>query len=149
MKEVFLSYSTNDNDAASVLCTKLDENNISYFLAKKDVKPGQDFSERIRAALISCRVVCLLATPQSMGTEWVTTEWGAAWVLKKPLVTIYLDYNVNQLPARIQQFQCVAFHEFDKFVETIAQEIADQRDEELRTPSEVLSSAESPHSWRY
>lgn len=110
--DVFISYSARDSESALKLRSALEaEQGLRCFLAPKGVRAGQDFADEIRLALLSSRVVCLLATPSSLGSEWVTTEWGAAWVLKKPVIPVLLRRAVDDLPDRLRRVQAVDFHD--------------------------------------
>ena len=86
------------------------------FLDKKSLEPGENFAEHIRAALYSCRELWLLVSPSSLNSEWVITEWGAAWVLKKTIVPILHRCKPQDLPARLSQLQCIDMYRYMELV---------------------------------
>jgi hypothetical protein len=103
--DVFISYSAKDSEKARELQTALEAQGLACFLAPKGVRPGDDFADKIRLALVSCRIVCLLATRNSLGSEWVITECGAAWVLSKPVIPVLYRCGVENLPERLRRVQ--------------------------------------------
>ena len=50
---------------------------LRVFMDEREVDPGEEFSEVIRQALVGSREMALLATANSLKSEWVTTEWGS------------------------------------------------------------------------
>jgi len=112
--DVFLSYSSEDQKEANLIYTAIQEAKGKVFLAKKCLKPGEDFTEKIREALYYSRKLWLLVSPSSLESNWVHTEWGAAWVLKKNIVPILHQCSFKDLPDRLSRFQCFNFYEYQE-----------------------------------
>jgi tetratricopeptide (TPR) repeat protein len=74
------------------------------------IKPGDDFAEKIRIALKAFPRLWLLVTPESVESKWVTSEWGAAWVLQKEIVPILLRCSPDQLPEQLKNYQSIDYH---------------------------------------
>jgi len=108
--DVFLSYASTDGREANMILQAIERTGGRAFIAEKVLEPGEDFAERIREALCSSRELWLLVSPNSLKSEWVLTEWGAAWALRKKIVPILLRCDIGQLPERIRQRQCIDFH---------------------------------------
>ena len=117
--DVFLSYSTKDKVEAKKIETFLTKKKINVFLSEKDILPGSKWKNDIQDALTGSRMVCILATPNSVKSEWVATERGAAWALKIRIVPILLRCSVNDLPEMLRDYQAVDFHEMAKIVEVV------------------------------
>jgi hypothetical protein len=117
--DVFISYSISNAAEASELEATLNKSGLTCFLAEKSVLPGEVFDERIRDALLESKVVCFLATPDSLGSEWVVTEWGAAWALAKPLIPVLLRCAPKDLPDRLRKHDCVDFHRVSDLLKAI------------------------------
>jgi len=115
--DVFLSYASQEAEQARAIYKLIDAAGGKAFLSEKHLKAGEDFAERIRSALNSSRELWLLLSPNSLKSEWVTSEWGAAWVLGKPIVPILLQCEAAQAPDRIRSRQCVEFDRCEEFVE--------------------------------
>jgi hypothetical protein len=113
---VFLSYASQDHEEAEQLRKAIEAAGGTVFLDKKSLEPGDNFAERIRAALYSCRELWLLVSPSSLNSEWVMTEWGAAWVLQKTIVPILHRCRPQDLPARLSQLQCIDMYKYMELV---------------------------------
>src|SRR5947208_927769 len=107
---VFLSYSSKDEKEALTISKLIESIGGKVFLAGKDLKPGQNFTEEIRVALNLSPRVWLLVTPNSVESYWVFAEWGAAWVQQKQVVPILLRCNPDELPEQLKSYQWTDFH---------------------------------------
>jgi len=114
--EVFLSYSDRDNDTAAMIHRKVISAGGRIFMAPKEISAGDDFADAIRNALFNSRELWLLVSPQSAKSEWVITEWGAAWVLKKKIVPILYRCDHTALPQRLRGIQSVDLHLVDELI---------------------------------
>ncbi len=105
--DVFLSYSARDRAIALPIRDKLHSAGARVFMAPKSLEPGDDFAAEIRQALHGSAEVWVIMSPNSLNSEWVTTEWGAAWVLDKRTVPILHRCDIPQLPERLKRLHCV------------------------------------------
>jgi len=121
--DVFLSYSSLNERDATALCRRLEKEGISVFFSRKHLVAGHYFSEDIRQALVRSTELWILITPESLQSEWVTTEWGAGWVLGKWIVPILLRCDVSQLPDRLQKWQCVDYHDSDVLIKQLVRRL--------------------------
>jgi len=118
--DLFLSYSSRDQrDAERFASTALDEFGLRVFLAGKELEGGDAWPEAVRTALIMSRELCVLVTPNGIASEWVTTEWGAAWALKKRTTPLLLRCDVTQLPERLRSLQAQDFHEYPLYLQQV------------------------------
>ena len=85
-------------------------------MAPKVLKPGDDFAEEIRMALLGSLELWVLVSPSSASSEWVITEWGAAWALAKKIVPILHRCAHDSLPMRLQKLQCIDLHRCDELI---------------------------------
>jgi hypothetical protein len=114
--DVFLSYSERDKDEALVIHGKVTSAGGRIFMAPKEISPGEDFAAAIRNALVHSRELWLLVTPHSIKSEWVISEWGAAWALEKKIVPILYHCDVAALPSRLRGIQAVDLHRLDELI---------------------------------
>jgi TIR domain len=77
----------------------------------------------------------LLVSPTSLKSDWVLTEWGAAWALGKKIVPILHRCSPEQLPDRIRRLQCVDFYKYSELI--------------ARIFSGALESVGSPRKWSF
>lgn len=116
-KDVFVSYAHEDESDARMIYDCILDHGGSAFFSSRDLAPGDDFAEQIREELQSARELWLLVTPTSIKSEWVLTEWGAAWALGMKIVPIFLRCNPADLPTRLRQKQGVDYHKYQALVE--------------------------------
>ena len=94
----------------------------------KELTGGDEFSEVIRDALTNAREVCILFSPNSAKSEWVLTEWGAAWVLKKRIVPVLYRIDVDSLPDRLKLLQAMDFSDLEEYVSQVQIRKSDSSD---------------------
>jgi len=114
--DLFLSFSSRDAREAEAFARLAHEDyGVTVFLSAKDLEPGDLWQEEVRRALLLSREVCVLITPSSLQSEWVTTEWGAGWALGKTITPVLLRCDVSQLPERLRALQVVDYHDQGRY----------------------------------
>jgi hypothetical protein len=114
--DVFISHASADSNEANQIHDAIVAAGGRAFLAGKNLRPGEDFAEEIRQALVSSRELWLLVSPNSLGSNWVLSEWGAAWALGKKIVPVLHRCSPEQLPDRIRRLQCIDFYKYADLV---------------------------------
>jgi hypothetical protein len=125
--DVFLSHSTPDSEEAQRIGEKIVAAGHRVFLAPKELRPGDDFAEEIRLALLGSRELWLLVSPSTSNSEWVISEWGAAWALGKRIVPILHRCAPDSLPARLAKLQCIDMHRVDEVIRLLAVDTVEVR----------------------
>ena len=115
--DVFVSYSSKDQKLAFSIYEAIKKAGGQVFLSEKNLKPGDDFAEEIRKPLVTSRELWLLVSPHSLKSEWVLTEWGAAWALKTKIVPILHQCSPENLPERLRKIQYIDAFEYSELVE--------------------------------
>jgi TIR domain len=108
---VFLSYSSQDDAAARRLVQEIEAAGFKVYFAPKDLRAGDAFTDEIRRALHESQELWLLASPNSLRSEWVLTEWGAAWALAKRTIPILFRCSPADLPSRLASLHCIDYHD--------------------------------------
>jgi hypothetical protein len=116
--DVFLSYASEDCSEARGLYEAILAAGGKAFLAEKCIRPGEDFAEEIRIALYGSRELWLLISPNSMKSEWVISEWGAGWVLKKKIIPILHRCSPESLPDRLKRRHCIDYYKFPELIQS-------------------------------
>jgi hypothetical protein len=129
--DVCISYSTHNKKEAEELHKALHNEGLTCFLSEKDLEGGDEWEERIRQALWQSAEMCLLVTPESLKSEWVATEWGAAWVLAKRITPVLLRCSLEQLPDRLRKSQSVDFHKVGTFAKQVKRRVSSQESASL------------------
>lgn len=122
-KDVFLSYCSQDVELAQAVTSTLEQHNLKVFFSREMISSGAIFDETIRLAMFRSEEVWLLITEASLKSEWVTTEWGAAWALGKTIVPIMADLGGDMLPLRLKVRQHVALQNVNHAVARLKERI--------------------------
>ncbi len=72
--DVFISYASEDKTTADAVCAKLEERGIRCWIAPRDVLPGMDWGEAIVTAIDESRLMVLVFSANSNGSEHVKSE---------------------------------------------------------------------------
>jgi len=148
---IFLSYSHHNEPEAEELVKKLEKLHIKCFMARRGLRGGDLFSDLIRQKIQECSEFFLLLTPQSIQSEWVISEWSAAWALRKTIVPILLNCARKDLPERLQSVHSRNYHETDRITKDYKQrqlDIAEEQKRQMNDPGrkrlrEVTDAVES------
>ncbi len=119
--DVFLTYSSRNRDQAREIKDCGDTMGVRIFLDEREIEDGDIWDETIRAALQGSRELALLATKDSLKSEWVMTEWGAAWVLQRRITPLLYRCDVDDLPDRLRQYQALDWHNYEAFLTRVRQ----------------------------
>jgi Trehalose utilisation/TIR domain len=117
--DLFLSFSSQNRDQARAIVQAAEAVGLTIFQDEKNILPGAVWAEEIRQALMNSREMALLASPESLVSEWVQTEWGAAWVLQRTITPILLMVAPDQLSERLRQSQAVIYGEHQAYLEAV------------------------------
>ena len=100
--DVFLSYSSADQDLADTVITALENERCKVFASSTKIGRGDPIAPKILQGLYESREFCVLLTENSMSSQWVTSEWGAAWALKlRPYTAILGGLTVEKLKSKL------------------------------------------------
>lgn len=117
-RDVFLSYASVDRHEANIIFEAINNAGGRVFLAEKSLNPGEDFADKIREALCASRELWLIVSPNSLRSEWVLTELGAAWALDKKIVPILHRCSPENLPQRLRGLHCIDFYKYTELIES-------------------------------
>jgi hypothetical protein len=74
LKDVFISYSTKDQQAKNDMVALFDRENITYFLDKNDLEVGQEIGKQLEDNLRKTRFTVWLVSKNSLKSPWVAME---------------------------------------------------------------------------
>ena len=89
--DVFISYSSQDLEAAQAICHVLEQNEIRCWMAPRNIPPGSDYGDVIDEAIKSCKVVVILYSEKAASSPWVTGELNVAFEEQKTIIPFRLD----------------------------------------------------------
>jgi hypothetical protein len=102
---VFISYSSKDQALAQELQQAFSKRGVSSFVAARDLAGGSPWESDIRDAILGCREMLILITPNSRSMPWIMIEAGAGWALGKRMTPCIAYSDVGELPEPISKSQ--------------------------------------------
>ena len=103
---VFLSYAAADKSAAEKLRRLLSARDDVSVSTVEDLTTGTGWKTRLRNALEQCDVFSLLLTPNTLSSNSVLQELGAAWALNKRIVPVLSGGQApGNLPVTVSNLQ--------------------------------------------
>jgi hypothetical protein len=85
-KDVFISYSSRDQEVAETICAELEGRNLRCWIAVRDVDPGDNFQEAIVRAIRAAKVMVLIFSKNANNSDEIKNELALA--SKNQLVVI-------------------------------------------------------------
>jgi hypothetical protein len=110
MADVFISYSTKDEELAQFVRNHLESGGLSVFLASISLNAGERWTPKIIEELRGSEWVCLLASKDALASANVQMEAGAAIFANKKLVPIMWNVTPADLPRWISDYQGIVLN---------------------------------------
>ena len=88
---VFLSHSSNEEEIASEVCSCIEANGHSCFLAPRDIRSGYEYVEEIINGIDNCDVMLLLLSESANNSPHVLREVERAVSKKKSIIVYKLE----------------------------------------------------------
>ncbi len=148
--EVFLSHSHKDKQIAEalvdflVLAAGIETGEIrctSY--TPSGLAIGSRISHQLRRDIENCRYFMPLITPNSVGSEFVAFEIGAAWAFETDIKPLILGGGDLKIPALLQDLLCCDLRNLDALVQ-LADEFSRAifHAQDRPKPSQMLAAAQ-------
>ena len=93
-RDIFISYSSKESEVAMKVCDYLESNGIACWIAPRNVNHGLSFAPQIVQAIKNCKVLVLLASRNTNGSEHVSSE-----------VSFAFDNHKIIIPFRLEKFE--------------------------------------------
>lgn len=93
-KEVFISYASKDKKIAEEVCSYLEQNDITCWIAPRNILPGTEYGEAIMNGIESCRIMVLIFSESSNASQHVLREVERAVSKNLPIIA-YKISNTN------------------------------------------------------
>ena len=98
MREVFISYKSNDPDlgnndgtVAYELCEALEKAGITCWIAPRDIEPGKRYAQAIMDALESCNVMVVVFSRYANDSEHIANEVDTVFARKIDIIPFNID----------------------------------------------------------
>ena len=89
--DVFISYSSQDMEAAQAICHVLEQNEIRCWMAPRNIPPGSDYGDVIDEAIKACKTVVVLFSETASTSQYVKSEINIAFEEQKTIIPFRLD----------------------------------------------------------
>jgi hypothetical protein len=125
--DVFISYSHVDEAyVKDVLVKVLVKNGLEVHLDRDVFNFGDPIDSTLLSNILNSREMCVVLSKDSISSEWVTTEWGAAWILNKNLVPIILKKDFL-IPDRLKRLSSIVDGEKIDQLELYAKQLIEKK----------------------
>ena len=91
MFDVFISYSSQNMDAAQEVCSILEHSSVACWMAPRDILPGTHWAASITQAIRNARVLALMFSTSANDSVQVLREVDLAVECRVPILTIMLE----------------------------------------------------------
>ena len=98
--EVFISYSSQDQERVVKIADKLRSADISIWVDESGISAATLWSQEIAEAITSCKVLVLMVTPKSVASENVVKEVSLAAEQRKKILPVILE--PTEIPKSLQ-----------------------------------------------
>lgn len=111
--DIFISYRSTDSVEAERLRDALEARGVRVWLDKDEIRPGDRFAEALENGLATSRAVGLLATSESIESNWVKNEYYRALSLSTAgeLQLIPLLFGHAELPGFLKDRTWINFQD--------------------------------------
>ncbi len=91
MADIFISYSSKDKQIADVLCSQMEQNGYSCWIAPRDIIPGEDWARSINTAITAAKVFIVIYSRNSCESSQVPKEIGIAGARDLSIIPYKID----------------------------------------------------------
>ena len=116
---IFLSYAISDAIYAHKLLRLLFQRSNLRVFTTEMLSAGENWESKLKEEISQCDIFMMLLSPNSVDSNWVLHELGAAWALNKSIIPVVIHpETVPKIPVQLRKSQLVVFDDF-KNPETI------------------------------
>lgn len=99
--DVFISYSTKDDEIAEKACYVLEQNGLKCWIAPRNISSGKNYIDEIANAIKATKIVVLIFSKNSQASKYVNNEINMAFTRNKPIITFNID---NSMPEGYMEY---------------------------------------------
>lgn len=88
---VFISHGSEDSEEANALAAFIEGKGVKAWIAPRDVRPGQDYSEQLQGAIETCTAFVVLVTDKANRSPYVRAETEMAFSTSKPIFPVRMS----------------------------------------------------------
>jgi len=95
--DVFISHAYKDKGIADAICRKLESASVRCWIAPRDISPGEDWTDAIRNAIGSSRLMVLVFSENANAAPHIEREIAHAFYTRRPIIPFR---STDALPRR-------------------------------------------------
>ena len=114
---VFLSHATADKFMARMVDEKLEGAGFNTFRDDRDIDGGDRITEEIRQEIVGSNELVVIWTAQSIQSDWVKQEIGAAWGLGLRITALLHVVEADSLPPTIRDCKAYPINDLERYIE--------------------------------
>ena len=119
---IFLSYAAADREYARKLCSFLSQHPNSQIFTPEALSAGEDWESKLKEEISQCDIFVVLLSSNSVNSEWVLSELGAAWALDKLIILVITHPEVfSKIPIDFRKVPSVEIKYLESHPEAIKQ----------------------------
>jgi TolB-like protein len=107
---VFVSYSSHDRTVADTICTTLEQNGITVWMAPRDIRGGKPYGEAIIDAINASRIMVVVFSANSDKSQQVINEVERATSKRLVIIPFRIE---DVLPSKSMEYFLSSFHWLD------------------------------------
>jgi hypothetical protein len=89
--DVFISYSSKDKQAAEAVCAKLESEDITCWIAPRDIPPSARYAQSIMGGINNSRIMIFIYSSHAAGSEHVESEIDRAYNKRIPIIQLRIE----------------------------------------------------------
>ncbi|HLM56326.1 MAG TPA: toll/interleukin-1 receptor domain-containing protein [Pyrinomonadaceae bacterium] len=130
---VFISHSSVDTWVALQIARAVEACGAAYFLDEADMEYGDDFEDKILAAVRASQELLVLLTPWAIKRPYIWLEMGAVWGQGQRIVGVLYGLGVKELmtdegtPALLKRITLVEINKLDEYFDQLAARVEKAR----------------------
>jgi hypothetical protein len=131
--QVFISHSSLDTWVARQIARAVEEQGATYFLDEAAMEYGDDFEDKILAAVRASQELLVLLTPWAVKRPYIWLEIGAVWGQGQRIVGVLYGLGVKELmtdegtPALLKRITLVEINKLDEYFDQLAARVKKAR----------------------
>jgi hypothetical protein len=120
---VFVSYGSEDRWIAKQMALNIkNEARAEFFIDFLNIQSGERIPDKVHSGLTRCTELVSFLTPYSVGRNWVWSELGAAYGLKKPYVAVLYGLTRQKIEKKygglaiLESTKLIDLNDFDAYL---------------------------------
>jgi len=110
---IFLSYAIADVMYAHKLLRILSQRRDLRVFTTEMLSAGEDWESKLKEEISQCDIFMMLLSSNSVDSNWVLHELGAAWALNKSIIPVVIHPGIlPKIPVQLRKSQLVTIDDF-------------------------------------